>query len=169
MCPVDYVAECVVRISLSPAALSRRVFHITHPSEPLFRFDELFNCLPLYGYMVSRTEYIVWRDKLMELTLQAKDNALYPLLYFVLDDLPTSTKSPELDNSNTREIVGKECEAIGRRLIGIYLGYLVKVGFLDKPDKREKGFQESNDEILELPDVVAALEGVEVLKRSNRD
>ncbi|RIA92753.1 hypothetical protein C1645_764189 [Glomus cerebriforme] len=168
MCPVDYVAECVVQISLSPNAISKSVFHITHPSDPLFRFDELFNCLYRYGYMVSKTEYIVWRDKLMEFTLKAEDNALYPLLYFVLDDLPTSTKSPELDNSNTREIVNKECEKMGERLIGIYLGYLVKVGFLDKPDIREKGINEGV-EILQLPDVVAALEGVEVLKRSNRN
>ncbi|GBB90665.1 hypothetical protein RclHR1_01770013 [Rhizophagus clarus] len=166
MCPVDYVAECVVRISLSSTAASKRVFHITHPSDPSFRFNELFNCLHRYGYTVSATEYIVWRDKLTKFTLQAEDNALFPLLYFVLDDLPTSTKSPELDDSNTREIVGIECERMGDRLIGIYLGYLVKVGFLDKPDLRGTN---NGVEILDLPDVVAALEGVEILKRSNRN
>lgn len=166
MCPVDYVAECVVRISQSSTAASKLVFHITHPPDPSFRFDELFNCLYRYGYTVSETEYIVWRDKLMELTLQAEDNALYPLLYFVLDDLPTSTKSPELDNSNTREITNIECERMGERLIGIYLGYLVKVGFLDKPDLSGRVIKNNGVEILELPDVVAALEGVEVLKRN---
>ncbi|PKY43091.1 large subunit of L-aminoadipate-semialdehyde dehydrogenase [Rhizophagus irregularis] len=166
MCPVDYVAECVVRISLSSTAASKLVFHITHPPDPSFMFDELFNCLYRYGYTVTETEYIVWRDRLMELTLQAEDNALYPLLYFVLDDLPTSTKSPELDNSNTREITKIECERMGERLIGIYLGYLVKVGFLDKPDLRGKVINNNGVEILDLPDVVAALEGVEVLKRN---
>lgn len=166
MCPVDYVAECVVRISLSSTAASKLVFHITHPPDPSFMFDELFDCLYRYGYTVTETEYIVWRDRLMELTLQAEDNALYPLLYFVLDDLPTSTKSPELDNSNTREITKIECERMGERLIGIYLGYLVKVGFLDKPDLRGKVINNNGVEILDLPDVVAALEGVEVLKRN---
>jgi L-aminoadipate-semialdehyde dehydrogenase len=169
MCPVDYVAECVVRISLSSTAASKHVFHITHPPDPSFRFNELFNCLYRYGYTVSETEYIVWRDKLTELTLKEEDNALYPLLYFVLDDLPTSTKSPELDDSNTQKIVSIECERMGERLIGIYLGYLVKVGFLDKPDLREKGMNNHGVEILELPDVVAALEGIDVLKRSNRN
>ncbi|CAG8503059.1 14139_t:CDS:2 [Funneliformis caledonium] len=166
MCPVNYVAECVTRVSLSPIAASKCVFHITHPSSPSFRLDELFSCLPRYGYTVDIAEYIVWRNKLMEFTLQAGDNALYPLLHFVLDDLPTSTKSPELDNTNTREIVGKECERMGERLIGIYLGYLVKVGFLDKPDIREN--HQGYNRILELPDVFVALEGVEVLRRSNR-
>ncbi len=165
--PTIYNPINVARISLSPDAASKCVFHITHPSSPTFRFDELFSCLSLYGYTVYKTEYIVWRNKLMEFTLQAEDNALYPLLHFVLDDLPTSTKSPVLDNTNTREIVGKECERMGERLIGIYLGYLVKVGFLDKPDIREN--YRDGIRIIELPDVVAALEGVEVLRRSNRN
>ncbi|CAI2170785.1 4918_t:CDS:10 [Funneliformis geosporum] len=166
MCPVDYVAGCVTHISLSPIAASKCVFNITHPSSSSFRLDELFSCLPRYGYTVEKAEYIVWRNKLMEFTLKAGDNALYPLLHFVLDDLPTSTKSPELDNTNTQEIVGKECERMGERLIGIYLGYLVKVGFLDKPDIRENHL--GYNRVLELPDVFVALEGVEVLRRSNR-
>ncbi|CAG8432975.1 11036_t:CDS:10 [Diversispora eburnea] len=167
MCPVDYVSECVIRISLSPIAPSKGVFHITHPINP-FRFDDLFNSLPLYGYIVSKTEYIVWRNELMEFTLKSQDNALYPLLHFVLDDLPTTTKAPQLNNSNTIEVVGMECEPISERLMGIYLGYLVKVGFLDKPDLRG-GSRIGNEKVLDLPDVVVALEGIEVLKRSGRN
>ncbi|RHZ74178.1 hypothetical protein Glove_227g80 [Diversispora epigaea] len=168
MCPVDYVSECVIRISLSPIAPSKGVFHITHAINPSFRFDDLFNSLSLYGYIVSKTEYIVWRNKLMEFTLKSQDNALYPLLHFVLDDLPTTTKAPQLNNSNTIEVVGFECETISDRFMGIYLGYLVKVGFLDKPDLRG-GSKIGIEKVLDLPDVVAALEGIEVLKRSGRN
>jgi L-aminoadipate-semialdehyde dehydrogenase len=32
----------------------------------------------------------------MKLTLSSGNNALYPLLHFVLDDLPTRSKTPEL-------------------------------------------------------------------------
>lgn len=32
----------------------------------------------------------------MKLTVGSKSNALYPLLHFVLDDLPTKSKTPEL-------------------------------------------------------------------------
>ena len=69
----------------------------------------------------------------MEFTLQANDNALYPLLHFVLDDLPTATKAPELDDSNTRAVASKQCERMGESLMGLYLGYLVEVGFLESP------------------------------------
>ncbi|CAG8824475.1 8865_t:CDS:2, partial [Racocetra persica] len=138
MCPVDYVANCVTKISLSSIASDRGIFHITHPNNPSFRFNDLFNSLILYGYNVTKTEYIVWRNKLMEFTLQQQDNALYPLLHFVLDDLPTSTKAPELDDRNTRDIVDQECMVIDEKLIGIYLGYLVKVEFLDKPVRNDK-------------------------------
>ena len=76
----------------------------------------------------------------MDFTLTAQDNALYPLLHFVLDDLPTSTKSPYLDDTNTRWIVERSqgrvtCEKMDD-LIPLYLGYLVEVGFLEKPPKK---------------------------------
>ncbi|CAG8494160.1 45_t:CDS:2, partial [Scutellospora calospora] len=167
MCPVDYVAHCVTVISLSSKASDLGVFHITHQKNPSIRFIDLFNSLSLYGYDVTKTEYIVWRNKLMEFTLKQEDNALYPLLHFVLDDLPSSTKSPELDDRNTRDIVGQECMVIEENLIGIYLGYLVKVGFLDKPVPRDVSDLESK--VLDLPDITVDLEDVEVLKRSGRN
>lgn len=140
MCPVDYVSNCIASVSLSPStSTSKFIFHITHPSNPSFRFENLFNALPLYGYKVKKIEYIIWRDRLMEFTLKAQDNALYPLLHFVLDDLPASTKSAELDDSNTQEIIagkGEKFQYIDEKLMGIYLGYLVKVGFLDRPQKK---------------------------------
>ncbi|CAG8442262.1 2035_t:CDS:10 [Ambispora gerdemannii] len=154
ICPVDYVADCVVQISLSPISPQKGVFHITHPSNPSFRFNDLFQSLTIYGYSVQKTEYIIWRNKLVEFTLQAQDNALYPLLHFVLDDLPTSTKSAELDDSNTREVVSRTSICIDERLMGLYLGYLVGVGFLSRPEKTGERV---------LPDVVV---DAEMLKRS---
>ncbi|KAF0374315.1 L-aminoadipate-semialdehyde dehydrogenase [Gigaspora margarita] len=169
MCPVDYVAHCITVISLSSVASDRGVFHITHPKNPSFRFLDLFNSLILYGYNVTKTEYIVWRNELMEFTLRQEDNALYPLLHFVLDDLPTTTKSPELDDTNTGDIVGQECMVIEEKIMGIYLGYLVKVGFIDKPEPHDKDkVGDLEGKILDLPDITA-LEGVEVLKRSGRN
>ena len=72
----------------------------------------------------------------MELTMATADNALFPLLHFVLDDLPTSTKSPELDDTHSRQILEPQnikCNDM-RSLIPLYLGYLCAVGFLDSPD-----------------------------------
>jgi hypothetical protein len=38
---------------------------------------------------VEFDDYMVWRQKLLQMTLESNSNALYPLLHFVLDDLPT--------------------------------------------------------------------------------
>lgn len=69
----------------------------------------------------------------MDHTLKSQDNALYPLLHFVMDDLPTSTRGPELDDTNTFKVTGGlDCGDMGE-LMGLYLAYLVEVGFLDAP------------------------------------
>ena len=64
-------------------------------------------------------------------------------LHFVLDDLPTSTKAPELDDRNTRRLMLEEGEGGGAKsvddeLMGKYLGWLVGAGFLPRPVS-EKG------------------------------
>jgi L-aminoadipate-semialdehyde dehydrogenase len=96
----------------------------------------MFAHLVKLEYPVEPTEYIHWRSSLMDFTLSTSDSALFPLLHFVLDDLPTSTKSPELDDSNTRSIVEKsvKCERVDD-LMPLYLGYFTQVGFLDSPPR----------------------------------
>ena len=67
--------------------------------------------------------------------------ALFPLLHFVLDDLPTSTKSPELDDRHTQAILDAASEGkaqgtvmgVDRSLVGTYLAWLLAVGFLPAP------------------------------------
>ncbi|KAJ3101512.1 large subunit of alpha-aminoadipate reductase [Phlyctochytrium bullatum] len=146
MCPVDYVANAVATISGSPDALEGHgVFHIWHPHR--FRFDDMFDFLIKCGYPVEQSDYIHWRTALMDFTLSggatgksgksAEDaHALYPLLHFVLDDLPTSTRSPELDDASTVSILKNKgvslCPDV-RQLMPLYIGYLVAVGFLDVP------------------------------------
>lgn len=62
-----------------------------------FTFTEFFWALKQFGYKIEFTEYLRWRSSLMKLTLASRDNALYPLLHFVLDDLPTRSQTPVLD------------------------------------------------------------------------
>ncbi|RKP34594.1 hypothetical protein BJ085DRAFT_20706 [Dimargaris cristalligena] len=133
MCPVDHVAEVVVQAASQPRALGLGVFHVDNPTR--FRYNDFFDQLRVYGFAVDPVAYIPWRNHLMDVTLKSTDNALYPLLHFVLDDLPTSTRSPALDMSHTRTLCragGVQCPAM-RSLIGLYLAYLVKIGFLTPP------------------------------------
>lgn len=132
-CPVDYVAQIVTRAILKGSeAIERGVFHVWNPQ--CVRFSDLFEALITFGTVSSdddkivmadgwelqRVAYLPWREALMELTLKQDDHALYPLLHFVLDDLPTSTKAAALDWRNTRwllEAGGYKCPALVLRRV----------------------------------------------------
>lgn len=147
MVPVDHVATCVALSALSPpptslaapslgSDASALVLHIS--ARPTVRYNTLFSTLSKYGYNTTQVDYPVWRTRLEQHVLEVQDNALYPLLHFVLDDLPTSTKSAELDDSNTAGILraagASESMTVDEELMGRYLSWLVRVGFLSAPE-----------------------------------
>ncbi|KAG0248865.1 large subunit of alpha-aminoadipate reductase, partial [Mortierella polycephala] len=169
LCPVDYVAQCVASVATTPGSEKEMVYHVTHPIAPPFRFNDFFQLLIKFGYEVQSTEYIAWRTALMEYTLKSQDSALYPLLHLVMDDLPTSTKSPELSDAHTQAIAirgqGPNSDAksqftatprMDTEQIGVYLAYMVKVGFLDHPTL-------SGKDIHVLPEIK---EDVKIIERS---
>ena len=134
--PVDHVALLVSlsTLSTSPSA-AFDVIHVT--GHPPIRYNELLGSLATYGYDVRRVEYVHWRTRLEQHVLETQDNALFPLLHFVLDDLPTSTKSAELDDLNAQSLVRaageRESSGVGEEEIGLYLAWLVRAGFLPVP------------------------------------
>ncbi|KAG0224444.1 hypothetical protein B0O80DRAFT_495528 [Mortierella sp. GBAus27b] len=164
LCPVDYVAQCVSGVARTPGSEGSMVYHVTHPIAPPFRFNDFFELLIKYGYDVQTTEYIAWRTTLMEYTLKSQDSALYPLLHLVMDDLPTSTKSPELNDAHTQKVVVRGSHNGGFNStprmdadqIGIYIAYMIKVGFLDRPTRSGEG-------VLTLPEIK---ENVRIIERS---
>ncbi|KAF9069460.1 hypothetical protein BDP27DRAFT_1325376 [Rhodocollybia butyracea] len=163
MLPVDRVAMCCVRAAtVGPMTGESResgpggnmnVMNVT--AQPLPTFNDLFNALKTYGWAVEKTEYVQWRlqleahvmDKSRKETGEVEeDNALYPLLHFVLDDLPTSTKAPMLDDRNTVAVV--ERGRIGQKdppvtvdeeLMGRYFAWLVRAQFLPPPQYSQGG------------------------------
>ncbi|EEB91482.1 hypothetical protein MPER_10148 [Moniliophthora perniciosa FA553] len=115
-----------------------QVLHIT--ASPLPTFNSLLSTLSTFGWSSSTCEYVVWRGKLEKHVMEygKHDNALYPLLHFVLDDLPTSTKAPELDDLNTRTLLGREDGVtVDEELMGKYLSWLVRAGFLPSPENEQ--------------------------------
>lgn len=136
MVPVDHVAACAAFAAVAPlpdAPMS--VLHVT--ARPLPTFNNMLACLSMYGYAVEQCEYLVWRRRLEQHVMEAQDNALFPLLHFVLDDLPTSTKAPELDDSNTHALLKLNNQVtsvtVSDDLMGLYLAWLVEAGFLPPP------------------------------------
>lgn len=137
MVPVDHVARCATLAALDHLRenCAMSVLHIT--AKPRFTFNDLFSSLARYGYQVEQCEYLEWRRKLERHVMEVQDNALFPLLYFVLDDLPTSTKAPELDDRNTQALLKSGAVDTGisvtEEVMGLYLAWLVRVGFLPQP------------------------------------
>lgn len=136
MVPVDHVAKCTSLAAIAPlpdACLT--VLHIT--ARPLPTFNDMLSSLPQYGFPTEQCEYLVWRRKLEQHVMEVQDNALFPLLHFVLDDLPTSTKAPELDDTNTTTLLRAQSEetssTVSGELMGLYLAWLVGAGFLPTP------------------------------------
>lgn len=139
MVPVDHVALCTGLAAVSPLLLpnaSMSVLHIT--ARPMPTFNMMLSSLSRYGFATEQIEYLVWRRKLEQHVMEIQDNALFPLLHFVLDDLPTSTKAPQLDDANTRALLqrrhsGRLALTVDDDLMGLYLAWLVGAGFLPPP------------------------------------
>lgn len=142
MVPVDHVARVVVATAFNPPSdKGVEVAHVT--GHPRIRFNAFLGSLKTYGYAVQAQDYPKWKVAL-ENHVEAHDLALYPLLHMVLDDLPESTKAPELDDSNAVRALKADSRATGddasagrgvdEAQMGIYLAYLVKIGFLPAPE-----------------------------------
>jgi len=133
--PVDHVARIASTSLFRPTPESLKVFQVT--ARPNVRFNDFLSAIPKYGYKVDKVEYLIWRTKLEQYVMEVGDNALFPLLHYVLDDLPTSTKSPELDDSNTTQLLKDASEKdrmpVDDKLLGKYLAWLVKADFLPEP------------------------------------
>lgn len=88
----------------------------------------------------------------------------FPLLHFVLDDLPSGTKAPELDDANTVVALKKDAQWTGEdrsqgtgvsvETMGLYIAYLVAIGFLPAPQQEGQR---------ELPKMTLSAEAVQRL------
>lgn len=138
MVPVDHVARCCSLAALAPlpSPPPLRVLHVAAAPRPTF--NDFLGALARYGFPTERCEYLVWRRQLERHVMEVQDNALFPLLHFVLDDLPTSTKAPELDDANMRAVLRNAGETtlngtVDEELMGKYLAWLVDAEFLPRP------------------------------------
>lgn len=149
MVPVDHVARCTALAAIAPLPEPQDRLSVLHVAAyPRPTFNDFLSTLSLYGFPTERCEYLVWRRKLEKHVIEVQDNALFPLLHFVLDDLPTSTKAPELNDSKMRALLSPHMQETNRTvdedLMGKYLAWLVNAAFLPSPplDTAEKNLPE---------------------------
>ncbi|KAG7664623.1 LYS2 [[Candida] subhashii] len=166
MVPVDHVARVVTSTALHPPKDSElAVAHVT--GHPRIQFNDFLGCLQSYGYEIKSADYPVWTTALERFVVaESKESALFPLLHFVLDNLPQDTKAPELDDTNAVTSLRLDTEWSGEDVsagkgvdadqTGIYISYLIKIGFLPKPTgKGEK----------ELPEIELSEETLALIER----
>lgn len=147
MVPADHVARVVVSAALNGHTLDNvSVVQVT--SHPRSTFDKFLSSLNEFGYSIKEADYIHWRTQLEEYVVSRGDSALFPLLHFVLDNLPQDTKAPELDDQNARVVLRADEKRTGEdrsrgacvdvKTLGTYLSFLVEVGFMNKPQDASK-------------------------------
>lgn len=162
MVPVDQVARVVVATAFHPPQQEYlAVAQVT--GHPRVKFNEYLGALKTYGYEVELADYPTWRSQLEKFVVEdLKDSALFPLLHFVLDNLPQDTKAPELDDQNAVKSLKVDAEytdedvsggkGVQEEQISVYISYLVKIGFLPAPTGQGKKLPEVelSDETLQL-------------------
>lgn len=140
--PVDHVARVVVATAFYPPKDQMSVAHVT--GHPRIKFSDFLGALETVGYELRQEDYPVWRSSLEKFVVEeSRDLALFPLLHFVLDNLPQDTKAPEMDDRNTVAALQADARATGEDRAGgagldlaqmrIYIAYLVKIGYLTAP------------------------------------
>jgi L-aminoadipate-semialdehyde dehydrogenase len=150
MVPVTHVSRVVVASSFSPPVSPLGVAQIT--SHPRITFNDYLGALSAYGYSVPQIPYAQWKARMGSYVAGTgdfadparEDHALLPLYHFVTGDLPGDTQAPELDDVNAAQALKKDEAwsgedwsaggAVTVETVGVYLAYLVELGFMPKPD-----------------------------------
>ncbi|KAF2967579.1 hypothetical protein GQX73_g5999 [Xylaria multiplex] len=164
---VVHVSTVAVAASLNPvpvgAIISRSInhtgiryvgVHVVHvTAHPRLRMNEYLSILSYYGYDVPEVDYDNWKTQLetfVSAGFVQKDeeqSALMPLFHMVTNDLPSTTRAPELDDRNAVIVLKADAdrwtgvdesggEGIGREAVGRFLRYLAETKFLAWPTGR---------------------------------
>lgn len=142
--PIDYCANIVVASSLHPPlAQGVGVVHVT--PRPQMGFNAFLETLQEYGYNAPMIPYSAWRSALeqyvsTETQEQREPHALLPLFDWVTADLPSDTKSRDLDNANAHAVLRasgvdeEDCSVVvTQETVGSYLAFMAKIKFISRP------------------------------------
>ena len=148
--PVNHAARVCVASALNPLENGVHVVHVT--GHPRLRMNEFLSSLEFYGYTVPEVRYDVWKEELEKYVTaggQEKDqeqHALLPLLHFCINDLPATTRAPELNDRNAYTILKLDADWTGvdesagygitRENVGSYLRYLASIQFVSWPTSK---------------------------------
>eukprot|EP01147_Barroeca_monosierra_P005098 gene5098-139_t len=156
MCNVDFVAKVIVKGSFCTSSIGK-CFNFWQPSP--FSIEHLSHVLRMYGFELENEEYTLWCEQMKTFVMTQGENALYPLLHYVLDDLPTRSTTPFLAWNNLKQLLRNESSLPDSPpdiapLFSKYLAFFVSIGFLDAPMINEEGIHQLPE--INLPESVKA-------------
>ncbi|RMZ75817.1 hypothetical protein DV737_g5114, partial [Chaetothyriales sp. CBS 132003] len=152
--PVTQVSRIIVAAAFHlPAAIGQSLGVAQVTSHPRLTLNEWMDALESYGYRVPMVSYQDWCTRVKEYVSSDADAnteefALLPLFHFVVGNLPADTDAPELDDANAAAALRQydvnaidtasqkdplAASSVGVQALGMYLAYLVAVGFLPEP------------------------------------
>lgn len=174
--PVGHVSTVVVAASLNPIPAETansnsasddvgvHVIHVT--AHPRLRMNEYLSILSYYGYDVPEVDYDRWKAQLEtfvsagSVQKDEEQSALMPLFHMAINNLPTTTRAPELDDCNAVAVLKADAdrwtsvdesagEGIGREAVGRFLRYLAETNFLPRPTGRGRELPAINAGVVE--------------------
>ncbi|KAK3694472.1 hypothetical protein B0T22DRAFT_507018 [Podospora appendiculata] len=161
--PVNHVARVVVASALNPLPGGVHVVHVT--AHPRLRMNEYLSILEYYGYKTPEVSYYDWKDQLEKfvsagtLEKDEEQHALMPLYHFCMNDLPATTRAPEMNDKNAVAILKADADnwtgvdestgyGISREEVGKFLRYLAEIKFIGQPTERGRKLPEIGADIL---------------------
>ncbi|KAI0879843.1 large subunit of L-aminoadipate-semialdehyde dehydrogenase [Annulohypoxylon maeteangense] len=162
--PVNHVARVVVAAALNPLQDGVDVIHVT--AHPRLRMSEYLSILEYYGYKAPEVSYDSWKDELEKfvsagaLEKDQEQHALMPLAHFCMNDLPATTRAPELDDRNAVSVLKADAErwtgvdessgyGIAREDVGRYLRYLAEIKFISLPTEKGRPLPDIRADIVQ--------------------
>ena len=132
ICPVDFFARALVRISLEPRWLGKS-FHLANPET--VTLPAIYSWLRSFGYRIEVAPYEEWRERMIQgVALTSQAYSVLPLI--PKHPVAPEARHPRIDSSRTQQALagtGITCPPLDAALAHRQLAYLVEIGFLPVP------------------------------------
>lgn len=162
--PVNHVARVVVASALNPLPDGAHVIHVT--AHPRLRMSEYLSILEYYGFNTPEVPYAAWKEELEKfvsagaLEKDQEQHALMPLYHFCMNDLPATTRAPEMDDRNAVAVLKADADkwtgvddstghGVTRDNVGKFLRYLAEIKFIGQPTGRGRPLPEISADVLQ--------------------
>lgn len=141
MIPVDFASQAIVHLSRQKASIGK-AFHLVPIRSQSIDLVDFFELICSAGYPLKKLTYSKWKEELISQTRHSQENALFPLLPMLTEQVYENLtvwelyeKMPSFDCRNTLDgLVGTSivCPPMDAQLLDIYLSYFMRSGFLGR-------------------------------------